>query len=184
MRPAVAICPATVQPVHMSDQPTPAPVQLHDLPSAAKLTGLTVDALRKRARRGRLVQVKGNDGTVRVQLTTADLEALQREWTSRRPAISSEATSPPSGQRPASVQNDLALHDRVARAEATVGELRAALERAQGQAEAAAALAETRRDDATAALVRAARAEGEAEGLRKALREARRPAWRRLLGWD
>ena len=74
--------------------------------------------------------------------------------------------------------------ERLARAEATVGELRSALEQAQGRADAAAALAETRRDDVTAALVRAARAEGEAEGLKEALREARKPAWRRLLGWD
>lgn len=176
--------PVQPQPTPAIDRPQTAPGQLHDLPSAAKLTGLTVDALRKRARRGRLVQVKGNDGTVRVQLTTADLEAVQREWASRRPDASSEAPSPPSGQRPVAVQPDPALQGQLARAETVVGELQASLARTQGQAEAAAALAEARRDDVTAALVRAARAEGEAEGLREALREARRPAWRRLFGWD
>ena len=190
--------PAAVQTVHMDDQPQTAngqPAtdlvrtmsavgQLYDLLSAAKLTGLTVDALRKRARRGRLAQVKGNDGTVRVQLTTADLEAIRQDVSSHRPDTSSEARSSPSSHRPAIVQTDPAMLERLARAEATVGELRSALEQAQGRADAAAALAETRRDDVTAALVRAARAEGEAEGLKEALREARKPAWRRLLGWD
>ncbi len=165
-------------------QPQTAAVQLHDLPSAARLTGLTVDALRKRARRGRLIQVKGNDGTVRVQLTVADLEAIQRERSSHCPDMLSEAASSLSGYRPAVVQANQVLHERVARAEATVEELRAALERAQDQAKAAMALAEARRDDVTAALVQAARATGEVEGLREALREARRPVWRRLLGRD
>jgi len=175
---------AQPQPAFALDRPQATSGQLYDLPSAAKLTGLTVDALRKRARRGRIVQVKSNDGTVHVQLTTADLEAFRREWASHRPDAPSETSSPPPSQHPAAVQADLALQERVARAEATVGELRAALEWAQGQAEAAVTLAEARRDDVTAALVRAARAEGEAEGLKAALKEARRPAWRRLLGWD
>ncbi len=63
----------------MSDEPSTATDRLYDLPEAARLTGLTVDALRKRASRSRLEQVKGNDGTVRVRLTTADLEAVRRE---------------------------------------------------------------------------------------------------------
>lgn len=44
------------------------------------------------------------------------------------------------------------------------------------------ALADQRGVELTAALVRAARAEGEATALREALTEARRPAWRRWFG--
>ena len=44
------------------------------------------------------------------------------------------------------------------------------------------AIAEQRALDLTAALVRAATAEGEARVLREALDDARRPAWRRWLG--
>ena len=44
------------------------------------------------------------------------------------------------------------------------------------------AVAEQRASDLTAALVRAAAAEGEARVLREALDDARRPAWRRWLG--
>ncbi len=53
---------------------------------------------------------------------------------------------------------------------------------ARDDAAAARVLADQRAADLTAALVRAATAEGEAKGLREALTEARRPAWRRWLG--
>ena len=43
-------------------------------------------------------------------------------------------------------------------------------------------VAEQRATDLTAALVRAASAEGEARALREALDDARRPVWRRWLG--
>jgi hypothetical protein len=39
---------------------------LFQLTEAVERTGLTVDALRKRVKRGRLQTVKGNDGLVRV----------------------------------------------------------------------------------------------------------------------
>ena len=53
------------------------PSSLYLLTEAAERTGLTVDAMRKRIRRGKLDTVKGNDGLVRVRLTSADMEALQ-----------------------------------------------------------------------------------------------------------
>lgn len=53
---------------------------------------------------------------------------------------------------------------------------------AESQATAAQVLAEQRTADLTAALVRAATAEGETKGLREALAEARRPSWRRWFG--
>lgn len=168
---------SNVQPAGMSDQPTTTVVQtaavtsgLYDLPEAARLTGLTVDALRKRASRGKLEQVKGNDGTVRVRLTTADLAAIGREMSSPGPDLSGLA--PPVG---------VELHERAAKAEGEAAVLREALGRVQQQADAFVAAAETRREELTAALVRAATAEGEAKALREALAEARRPPWRRWL---
>ena len=56
----------------MSDQ-----LSLFLLIEAAERTGLTVDALRKRIRRGKLEMVKGNDGLVRVRLTSAEMDALR-----------------------------------------------------------------------------------------------------------
>ncbi len=162
----------------MSNQPANPVVQtatvtggLYDLPDAARLTGLTVDALRKRASRGKLEQVKGNDGTVRVRLTTADLAAIGRETSIHSPDLS--GLTPPLA---------VELHERAAKAEGEAAVLREALGRVQQQADAAVAAAETRREELTAALVRAATAEGEAKALREALAEARRPPWRRWLG--
>jgi len=48
--------------------------QTYTLTEAARLTGLSVDALRQRAKRGKLETIKGNDGLVRVRLTIADLK--------------------------------------------------------------------------------------------------------------
>ena len=162
----------------MSDQPTTASGQtatvtggLYDLPEAARLTGLTVDALRKRASRGKLEQVKSNDGTVRVRLTTADLAAIGRETSSHSPDVSGHIRTV-----------DVELHERAAKAEGEATVLRAAVVRAQQQADTATAVAEARREELTAALVRVATAEGETKALREALAEARRPSWRRWLG--
>src|SRR5215210_2290097 len=60
---------------------------LHLLTEAAERTGLTVDALRKRIRRGKLDTVKGNDGLVRVRLTSADMEALRLSEGQARPSL-------------------------------------------------------------------------------------------------
>ncbi len=58
-------------------EPVSDPSSLYLLTEAAERTGLTVDALRKRIRRGKLETVKGNDGLVRVRITSADMEALR-----------------------------------------------------------------------------------------------------------
>src|SRR5215211_6963763 len=67
------------------------PSSLYLLTEAAERTGLTVDALRKRIAKGKLERVKGNDGLVRVRLTTADMEALRLAEGQARPSPSDEA---------------------------------------------------------------------------------------------
>jgi chromosome segregation ATPase len=58
-----------------SQQPGPG---LYTLTDAAALTGLTVEAIRLRIKRGKLASERGNDGRPRVRLTTADLEAFRQ----------------------------------------------------------------------------------------------------------
>jgi hypothetical protein len=60
--------------------------RLLTLSEAADQTGLTVDALRKRIKRGRLRSFRGNDGLVRVRLSDADMEELKADRPSSRPA--------------------------------------------------------------------------------------------------
>lgn len=126
------------------------PPPLFLLTEAAERTGLTVDALRKRIRRGKLDTVKGNDGLVRVRLTSADMEALRlaEGQTGHPPASQPEATS------------------RIVSAlEAEVGALRDGLAREReraDRAEAAAAVVPELRE-------RAGRAEGETAILREQL---------------
>ena len=117
--------------------------RLYELPEAAKLTGLTVDALRKRASRGKLEHVKGNDGTVRVRLTAADLDAIHREMSSHSPDLSGLAE----------------LHERAARAEGEAAILRDSLARVQQQMDATTATAEARLEALNAALLQTAVAE-------------------------
>src|SRR4051812_24057023 len=161
------------------------PSNLYLLTEAAVRTGLSVDALRKRIRRGSLETVKGNDGLVRVRLTTADVESL-------RLAEGQPMPSPKDGNGQtikALEAAAAALHERAARAEAEAAALRERTERAEARAgqaeaerEAARAEAARERDRAEGALIRAASAEGKAEGLRLALEEARRPFWRKWIG--
>jgi hypothetical protein len=56
------------------------------LNEAADQTGLTVDALRKRIKRGRLRSFRGNDGLVRVRLNEEEMEELRADRPSSRPA--------------------------------------------------------------------------------------------------
>lgn len=172
----------------MGDQPD----QLHTLTEAARLTGLTVDALRQRAKRGRLESVKGNDGLLRVRLPLTDqTDYLTNQQTAHDQSLTDQRLINPDAVDP------VVLLEREA------GELRVALarerdraDRAEAGEEMARTLAEQRGDELaqqgrelTAALVRVAAAEGEtkaitaeAKGLREALDEARRPFWRRLFG--
>ena len=172
------------------------PSSLHLLTEAAERTGLTVDALRKRIRRGKLETVKGNDGLVRVRLTTADMEALRlAEGQTGQPKPSQPDES---GRTIAALEAERdAARLAAAKAEGESATLREQVESERQHADRAAAERETARAEAAAERARAAQAErerevariaaaaaeGRAEGLRLALEEARRPFWRRWLGW-
>ena len=134
---------------------------LYLLTEAAERTGLTVEALRQRIKRGKLDAMKGNDGLLRVRLTTADLEAIDRSATSH-------GGFAPTGQP---VNDDRLLKALQDAAEAR-GEATALRERAE--------MAETRAAQAEAAVAvvpelreRAGRAEGEAATLREQLKAER-----------
>ena len=164
----------------MSDEPTTATDRLYDLPEAARLTGLTVDALRKRASRGKLEQVRGNDGTVRVRLTTADLEAVHQELSGQRRPEDDSA-----GQIVQTVQTSpevAGLREALATEREAVARERQRAERAEAQEVVARARSDQAEREREEARVRAAGAEGEAKVLREALVEARRPIWHRWFG--
>ena len=95
----------------------------------------------------------GNDGAVRVAVPVPEL----RPSRTVAPAVMLVGGD--------SLEREIRRADQ---AEAALRELRA--------------VAEQRATDLTAALVRAALAEGEARALREALDDARRPVWRRWLG--
>ena len=141
-----------------TQQPGPG---LYTLTDAAALTGLSVEAIRLRVKRGRLASERGNDGRPRVRLTTADLEALrqQRPTVGEQGAALAEQEATDRGQ----AETALALLDLVDRALARADAVQAA---------------------AAEARERAARAEGEVAGLRDALArsEARATAAEREAG--
>ncbi len=125
--------------------------------------------------------MKGNDGMLRVRLTTADLEAIRdRPMTGY---VLPTETGQPADDRLIKALQDVAEERGEARAlreRAETAEQRAERAEAEAAVERARALqAEREREEAR---VRAAAAEGEAKGLRDALVEARRPFWRRWLG--
>src|SRR3954447_11556759 len=147
----------------MDDQmQPPTPDQLYTLTEAARLTGLSTEAIRRRAKRGRLFMVKGNDGFIRVRLTSADRDAIR----------------PPEGVQTPPEQPPTQALDMAYTIKALEAEVSRQRDRAD-QAEARERQAMLEREEAR---VRAAGAEGETKALREALAEARRPAWRRWLG--
>jgi chromosome segregation ATPase len=182
----------------MTDQPT-----RYTLTEAARLTGLSTEALRLRIRRGKLLAEKGNDG-LRVFLTSADIEAIVAGQ--ERQQIPTDRTQSPNaikaledaigllreqfGQDRTALETAvLNLKERAERAEtqATVEQARAdraEVEREAARAEIAVERARTAQAEQAreSAKVAAAAAEGEAKGLRLALEEARRPFWRRWIG--
>ena len=149
--------------------------QLHTLTEAAQLTGLTVDALRQRIRRRKLQAVRGNDGLIRVRIDKLAIEP--RSASQPGESLHSRLGGPvqPGDQTDQRDHTIKALED-------AAGELRDALAREQQRADTLEARENEARRELTAALVRAATAEGEAKALREALEEARRPFWRRLFG--
>ena len=163
------------------------------LTEAAAHTGHTREAIRQRIRRGSLPASKGNDGQLRVQRRDlADLPPpdattddhgqprnATRDATADVPLVSlADLRMTVDDLRTTLVVTlDKALADQ-GRAE----QAEARADQAEAREREARALADQRGADMTAALMRAARAEGEATALREALTEARRPAWRRWLG--
>lgn len=146
------------------------PTQLYTLAEAAQLTGLSVEALRLRIKRGRLEGIRGNDG-LRVRLTTADLEEMRP-----RPSVQQKPTLVPTDSHVGPTETNMvkvletaveALRQRAERAEAGQSEARLradqlATELSQLRDQAAADVADTRE--------RAARAEGMRE-VEQAARE-------------
>lgn len=141
----------------------------YTLTEAARLTGLSVDALRQRAKRGKVETVKGNDGLVRVRLTMTDLKLADDQPAASQLTDKDQTISALQGEA-------TSLRDSLSREQARADQAEACESEAR-------ALAERRGSELTQALVRAAAAEAEAKALREALDEARRPAWRRWLGW-
>ena len=135
--------------------PADAP-NLLTLAEASKRTGLTVDALRKRIRRGLLDVVKGNDGLVRVRLPASDMAGQGLADGQPMPSLSIDNS-----------REIKALEDMVAAMRERAEKAEAARDKAQAEA------AEQRS--------RADRAEGAVDGLREALAEARLSFWRRWL---
>src|SRR6476620_5131669 len=170
----------------MTDQPN-----RYSLAEAARLTGLSTEALRLRIRRGKLAAEKGNDG-VRVILTTADIEAIvagqerQKNPTDRTERPNAvKALEDAIGllreqfgqDRTALEAAVISLKERAERAETQEAAERARADWAEARAGQAEAEREAARAEREAAKVAAADAAGEAKGLRLALEEARRPFW-------
>jgi hypothetical protein len=112
-----------------SQQPGPG---LYTLTDAAVLTGLTVEALRLRIKRGKLASERGNDGRPRVRLTTADFEALrqQKPTVGEQKAALTEEESTDRGQ----TETVLAFLDLVDRTLARVDAAQAAAAEARERA--------------------------------------------------
>jgi hypothetical protein len=153
------------------------------LTEASGLTGLSVDALRKRIERKRLRGSRSNeDGQWRVWLTSRDIEAAKA-------GRSADKSSHGLDDYPDESRTIKALEAEAATLREAVGRERDRAERAEAQVAAERARAgqveadrDAARAEATRAQVTAASAEGEVKGLREALAEARRPFWRRWMG--
>ena len=136
------------------------------LAEAAALTGQHPEALRAKARRGRIPALRGNDGTWRVQVPAARAEA---------------GHLPEQATRLAGLERDVArLGEQLARAEAgrdaAIAQAKADAQVAVAQAERAAAVAE-----AQAAMLRETVADLRVR-LDRAETRLTVPWWRRLLG--
>lgn len=125
------------------------------LAEAARRTGLSVDALRKRAQRNRIEAMKGNDGLVRIRVSAEELAAL-------RPHSPTVQTTSGHEEQEASESSPLVdiLREQLDRAQADADMARAAhatdRERWEARLDALRAEAETARKDATGERERAA----------------------------
>ena len=146
------------------------------LTEASGLTGLSVDALRKRIERKKLRGSRSNeDGQWRVWLTSKDVETAR---SGRLPDRSGQdADSPPDESRTIKAMEGEATALREA-----LGRERERADQAEAAALDARAEAGKAQGELVALAVRVAVAETKAKGLQEALAEARRPFWRRWLG--
>lgn len=144
-------------------------MNLYSLAEAARLTGLSVEALRLRIKRGKLASELGNDGRPRVLLTSAELEVLRERSNQEKPTLErQEQHSSHDGRALAELVG--LLRERLDAAPAEeLARLREALAHARGRAEAEAGLL---REALDAARLRADLAEREREGLRQRAAQA------------
>src|SRR3954452_8409685 len=176
MRPlAASRWPDTHRSPRMDASDRPAIDQLYTLTEASRLTGRSVDALRQRAKRGRLEMVKGNDGLVRVRLTSADMTELRLDG-------AGDTDQSAASQDLDDNQTIKGLERELASQGEALSRERDRADRSEKEAAGLRELLEKRAEALTEALVRAAGAEGEARILKEALEDARRPFWRRWLG--
>jgi uncharacterized coiled-coil DUF342 family protein len=133
----------------MSDQ------SLYLLTEAAKRTGLTVEAIRQRIKRGSLQAVKGNDRTLRVRLTDADLAGISNRS--------------PTGHVPPTPTSHPTHDDRLLKALQEAAEARGEAATLRERAEKVEAQVDQLQAEREEARIRAAHAEGEAKALREAV---------------
>ncbi len=146
------------------------------LTEASGLTGLSVDALRKRIERKKLRGTRSNeDGQWRVWLTAKDVETAKASQFVDKSGHGSDG--PPDESRTIK-----ALEGEAAALREAHSRERERADKAEAAAADARGLADRRLQEIAELRERAGQAEGEAKGLRLALEEARRPFWRRWLG--
>ncbi len=126
---------------------------------AAGCLGVSVDTVRRRIRKGEISAVRDNRGQWMLDLPD---DAAPMQPTEVR-------TGPPA---------------HAAMQDAYAGILRGQVKDLQARLDRAEERAERQGRELTAAVARASIAETEVGGVREMLAEARRPTWRRWLGWD
>ena len=153
------------------------------LTEASGLTGLSVDALRKRIERKKPRGSRSNGaGQWRVWLTARDVETARSGRLMDRSSQDVDGQPDESRAIKALEAEVAGLRERAGRAEGKSATLRERMKSERARADRAEAERDVARAEREAAKVAAASAEGEARGLRLALEEARRPFWRRWLG--
>ena len=153
------------------------------LTEAAGLTGLSVDALRKRIERKKLRGSRRQRGWAMACLVDGQGRRDGQVRTAMDRSSQDVDGQPDESRAIKALEAEVAgLRERAGRAEGELATLRERMESERARADRAEAERDVARAEREAAKVAAASAEGEARGLRLALEEARRPFWRRWLG--
>lgn len=148
---------------------------------AAARLGVSVDTIRRRLRKDELQAVRDNHGQWWLDLPDDIAPEVHRLSVEERlsPAMLAPAQQPMQMPMQVAQEADPALVDAL---QERIADLLTRLDRAEARETELRTVDERRGRELTAALVRTTMAETEARVLREALVEARRPAWRRLLG--